>query len=84
MKTNTTRPLAAAICVGFLATAILPVAAATQNPFATTILEGGYQLAAADKAGEGKCGEGKCGGKNKAGHEGKCGEGKCVGEKSTT
>lgn len=52
--------------------------------FAMQDLPQGYQLASADKAGEGKCGEGKCGegkcGADEAGSkavEGKCGEGKC-------
>ena len=53
---------------------------AAENPFASSELAQGYQLAA---HGEGKCGaksdsEGKCGAKSEP--EGKCGEGKCGGE----
>ena len=57
-----------------------------QASFAVEALPQGYQLASAEKAGEGKCGEGKCGegkcGTSEAGAkvsqaEGKCGEGKC-------
>ena len=51
------------------------------SAFAVEALPQGYQLASAEKAGEGKCGEGKCGasgGQAKATQaEGKCGEGKC-------
>ena len=66
---------------------------AEANPFAVIELQGGYQIAAAEKNAEGKCGaekseaEGKCGGE-KANGEGKCGdakansEGKCGGEKA--
>jgi uncharacterized low-complexity protein len=57
---------------------------ASSAAFAVEALPQGYQLASADKAGEGKCGEGKCG-SSKASNktskattaEGKCGEGKC-------
>ena len=57
---------------------------ASSAAFAVEALPQGYQLASADKAGEGKCGEGKCG-SSEAGSktskattaEGKCGEGKC-------
>ena len=49
--------------------------------FAVEPLPQGYQLASADKTGEGKCGEGKCGASEasdkSATAEGKCGEGKC-------
>jgi len=51
---------------------------ASSAAFAVEPLPQGYQLASADKAGEGKCGEGKCGASDKsATAEGKCGEGKC-------
>ena len=79
MKTKSIKPLATAICTGFLATALGQTAGATGNPFAADLLDSGYQLAAAEKADEGKCGEGKCGGEKKAVGEGKCGEGKCGG-----
>lgn len=68
----------AAIGAAFLATSVVPTASAEVNPFATTQLNAGYDLANYGDH-EGKCGEGKCGGK-KADKEGKCGEGKC-GEK---
>jgi len=63
--------------------AVSPVSA-TENPFASQMLDKGYMVASA----EGKCGgmkeaEGKCGGKKA---EGKCGgkkaEGKCGGKKA--
>jgi len=51
------------------------------SAFAAEALPQGYQLASAEKAGEGKCGEGKCGASGAqvkaSGAEGKCGEGKC-------
>jgi len=51
------------------------------SAFAAQALPQGYQLAAAEKAGEGKCGEGKCGAggaqAKASAAEGKCGEGKC-------
>ncbi|MBC3269975.1 hypothetical protein HU765_08555 [Pseudomonas sp. SWRI81] len=54
---------------------------ASSAAFAVEALPQGYQLASADKAGEGKCGEGKCGSSQasdkSATAEGKCGEGKC-------
>lgn len=54
---------------------------ASSAAFAVEPLPQGYQLASADKAGEGKCGEGKCGASEASGKsataEGKCGEGKC-------
>ncbi|MFZ6044520.1 hypothetical protein ACFW0H_00105 [Pseudomonas sp. CR3202] len=53
---------------------------ASSAAFAVEALPQGYQLAAADKAGEGKCGEGKCGAAEASSAkaaEGKCGEGKC-------
>lgn len=54
---------------------------ASSAAFAAEPLPQGYQLAAADKTGEGKCGEGKCGASEASGKsaaaEGKCGEGKC-------
>jgi uncharacterized low-complexity protein len=75
----------AAVAASF---ALGSVAHAADNPFAMQKLEGGYQLAQADKKAEGKCGgskgkDGACGGakaddKKK---DGKCGEGKCGGDK---
>lgn len=49
-------------------------ASATDNPFASAVMEKGYRVAAAD----GKCGgmkdkEGSCGGAKKSDKEGKCG-----------
>lgn len=70
---NKLTPLAATVSAAFLATAMGTSAQAAENPFATTDLSQGYQLA--DKHKEGKCGEGKDD-KDKKG-EGKCGEGKC-------
>jgi len=56
-------------------------ACAAENPFASSVLAGGYAVAESHE-GEGRCGEGKCGA-NRAGAggkqqaEGKCGEGRC-------
>lgn len=64
--------------IGLLAVALAGGMNLASSAFAVEALPQGYQLAAADKAGEGKCGEGKCGGSAKATQaEGKCGEGKC-------
>ncbi len=64
--------------IGLLAVALAGGMNLASTAFAVEALPQGYQLAAADKAGEGKCGEGKCGGSEKASQaEGKCGEGKC-------
>jgi len=69
--------------IGLLAVALAGGMNLASTAFAVEPLSQGYQLAAADKAGEGKCGEGKCGegkcgGDAKATQaEGKCGEGKC-------
>ncbi|MBD9416076.1 hypothetical protein IB234_16070 [Pseudomonas sp. PDM16] len=64
--------------IGLLAVALAGGMNLASNAFAVEALPQGYQLAAADKAGEGKCGEGKCGGSEKTTQaEGKCGEGKC-------
>jgi uncharacterized low-complexity protein len=69
--------------IGLLAVALAGGMNLASTAFAVEQLPQGYQLAAADKAGEGKCGEGKCG-EGKCGGEakttqaeGKCGEGKC-------
>lgn len=83
MTNNRIKPLAATLCMGFLAASIAPVASATDNPFSAVELKSGYQLAAAEKVDEGKCGEGKCGG-SKSSEEGKCGEGKCGADKDTS
>ncbi|MDR0280700.1 MAG: EF-hand domain-containing protein [Paucimonas sp.] len=67
--------------LGLLGIALVGGINMTSAAFAVEALPQGYQLAAAEKAGEGKCGEGKCGaggGQAKAAQaEGKCGEGKC-------
>lgn len=77
-KINSLKPIAASVGAALVAStlATAPVNA-SENPFATTELPGGYMLAGK----EGKCGEGKCGG-DKAKGEGKCGEGKCGGDKA--
>ena len=84
MKSQSMRPLAAAICTSFLACTIAPTVSAAGNPFASNLLEGGYHIAAAEKPAEGKCGEGQCGGDKKSSEEGKCGEGKCGGDKKAS
>ncbi|NIF27639.1 hypothetical protein F3J44_14815 [Pantoea sp. Tr-811] len=65
--------------LGLLSIALAGGLSMASAAFAVEALPQGYQLAAAQKAGEGKCGEGKCGAAEakatKA--EGKCGEGKC-------
>ncbi|WP_371233566.1 hypothetical protein ACAW63_10750 [Pseudomonas sp. QE6] len=72
--------------LGLLAVALAGGLNLASSAFAVEALPQGYQLASAEKAGEGKCGEGKCGAsgaqakasQTKAtGTEGKCGEGKC-------
>ena len=87
-KLNKLNPLAATVGAAFMASALSTSAVnAAENPFVTTDLGSGYQVA--DGHMEGKCGEGKCGeDKGKEGscgegkdREGKCGEGKCGGEK---
>ncbi|WP_247254967.1 EF-hand domain-containing protein [Pseudomonas moorei] len=68
--------------IGLIAVALAGSLNLTSSAFAAEALPQGYQVAAAQKSGEGKCGEGKCGASEtgakvtKAG-EGKCGEGKC-------
>jgi uncharacterized low-complexity protein len=87
MKTSI-KSMSAVLGATFLATmAQAPIAAAVDNPFVSTELAAGYQLAGKDA--EGKCGEGKCGDNKKAAMaddmhsdmksatEGKCGEAKC-------
>ncbi len=54
---------------------------AAENPFASSVLAGGYLVAESHKV-DGTCGEGKCGANKAAAErqhqaEGKCGEGKC-------
>ncbi len=83
MTNKTFKPLAATLCLGFLAASIAPGLSAAENPFSAVQLESGYQLASAEKTNEGKCGEGKCG-DTKSSAEGKCGEGKCGAEKSSS
>jgi uncharacterized low-complexity protein len=76
MKSNSFKPLAAALGASMLATALAPAVSAAENPFALNELKSGYQLAQAEttegtestpaegtgsKPAEGKCGEGKCG-----------------------
>lgn len=67
--------------LGLLSIALLGGINLTPSAFAVEPLPQGYQLAAAEKAGEGKCGEGKCGASGASAKatqaEGKCGEGKC-------
>ena len=72
--------------IGLIAVALAGSMNLASTAFAAEALPQGYQLAAAEKTGEGKCGEGKCGAEagakaTKAG-EGKCGEGKCGAEES--
>ncbi|BFT62794.1 EF-hand domain-containing protein [Pseudomonas moorei] len=68
--------------IGLIAVALAGSLNLASSAFAAEALPQGYQVAAAQKSGEGKCGEGKCGASEtgakvtKAG-EGKCGEGKC-------
>ncbi|WP_343574558.1 hypothetical protein [Pseudomonas sp.] len=72
--------------LGLLAVALAGGLNLASSAFAVEALPQGYQLASAEKAGEGKCGEGKCGASGAqvktsqakaTGAEGKCGEGKC-------
>ncbi|MBQ0753791.1 MAG: hypothetical protein KBT87_05290 [Gammaproteobacteria bacterium] len=77
-KITKLNPLAAAVGVAFMASAFSAPVTAAENPFATSDLGAGYQVAG-DM--EGKCGEGKCGADKKA--EGKCGEGKCGADKKS-
>jgi uncharacterized low-complexity protein len=78
-------PAVAAFGALFLAAAVTPAVSAETNPFASSPLQSGYDLANYDKHVEGKCGqgkaakEGKCG-EGKAAKEGKCGEGKAAKE----
>jgi uncharacterized low-complexity protein len=76
------KTLSMAIGTALLAAGATQGAAADGTLFKAVALDGGYQLAAADKVDEGKCGEGKCG-EDKSSAEGKCGEGKCGGDKSS-
>ena len=83
---KTTKIVSLAIGSAFAAVALTPLAhAASDNPFSSTKLEAGYQLAQADtKQKDGKCGEGKCGADKKAAEkkmDGKCGEAKCGADK---
>jgi len=67
--------------LGLFTIALLGGINMTSAAFAVEALPQGYQLASAEKAGEGKCGEGKCGASGAQAKatqaEGKCGEGKC-------
>ena len=72
-KINKLNPLAATVGAAVMASALAAPVTAAENPFMTTDLGAGYQVA--DGHAEGKCGEGKCG--EAKGGEGKCGEGKC-------
>ncbi len=83
---KTTKIVSLAIGSAFAAAALTPLAhAASDNPFSSAKLEGGYQLAQADTKGkDGKCGEAKCGADKKAAEkkkDGKCGEAKCGADK---
>lgn len=76
------KPLSNKTSLGLAAIALAGgMSLASSAAFAVEALPQGYQLASADKAGEGKCGEGKCGSSQasdkSATAEGKCGEGKC-------
>ncbi|MCW0921659.1 hypothetical protein OK411_14835 [Pseudomonas sp. RG1] len=81
------KPMSNKTSLGLAAIALAgSMSLASSAAFAVEPLPQGYQLASADKTGEGKCGEGKCGeGKcgaseasdKSATAEGKCGEGKC-------
>ena len=82
-------PIATAVGVSVVAAlASLPIASAASNPFTTSDLGSGYQVAAEGSCGGMKKGEkmksdGKCGemkGK-KGAKDGSCGEGKCGGMK---
>jgi len=86
-KTNT---LTLATGVAFAATVAMAPAQAADNPFGMDKLDGGYQLAQADKAADdkkkdGKCGEGKCGADKKAADDKKMDDkkkdGSCGGDK---
>ncbi|MBN3865632.1 hypothetical protein HCU66_25890 [Pseudomonas frederiksbergensis] len=67
--------------IGLVAVALVGGMNLASTAFAVEALPQGYQLASAEKAGEGKCGEGKCGSSGASAKatqaEGKCGEGKC-------
>jgi uncharacterized low-complexity protein len=89
-ESKTLKPVAAAVGLALATSLAMSPAVMADNPFATTDLDAGYQLAG-EKGKEGKCGEGKCGSdKGKEGAcgekdkhaEGKCGEGKCGSDKS--
>lgn len=83
-KTQLISALGSAVAVSLLA---MPLANASENPFAIQKASNSIQLAEADKNMEGKCSDGKFGAnKMKEGacsaatgkaKEGKCGEGKC-------
>lgn len=88
-KTQLITVLGSAVAVSLLA---MPLANASENPFALQKVTTATQLAeaGADKAAEGKCSEAGCSGKMKEGacsgaagkaKEGKCGEGKCAANK---
>ena len=83
---KTLKPVAAAVGLALATSLAMSPAVMADNPFATTDLDAGYQLAGEkDKHAEGKCGEGKCG--SDKGKEGACGEkdkhaeGKCGSDK---
>jgi uncharacterized low-complexity protein len=61
-------PVLTVVIGAFVVGALAPAGSinATENPFASIQLPGGYMMAAEDtaKGKEGKCGEGKCGGKS--------------------
>ena len=86
-KQNLSLAAGAAFAASF---ALSPMANAGDNPFGMQKLDGGYQLAQADKKMDGKCGgdnkmkDAKCGSDKKA--DGKCGadkakDGKCGADK---
>lgn len=95
-KKRVLNPIAATVGAAVVASTMSAAPAfASDNPFTTQDLAGGFMLAekGEGKCGEGKCGEGKCGEegmttKDGKSVEGKCGEGKAsqegkCGEKKT-
>jgi len=85
-KTKKLSPIAAAVGVSVVAAlssmplSSMPIANAASNPFTTSDLGSGYQVAAEGSCGGMKDKDGKHDGK-KAKKDGKCGEGKCGGDK---
>ena len=76
-KPNPVIATAAVLAASF---SLAPSSGAADNPFALRQLDGGYQLAQADKAKDGSCGADKKKSADKK-KDGKCGEGKCGADK---